>query len=357
MARVKGTTLGWETGLSGEDGGIDSVSNVAISVVSSTPTPRTGSYCLRFFVPNNFLTAFGLRKIVLPAAAGEYWFRVPIFPSISAEGQEIIFFRIDDEDGVVHLTFTVSAVDNLIRVRFGNFGGLMGTSSAGIVQDAWNLIEIRHLCHDTTGIVEVWLGGTRVINLTGIDTKASAKNIRAFDLAYDRTSGSNSVSNKYIAFDDIAVNDTTGSVNNGRPGDAGIYYLPPNAAGDVTQLTRGGTDSGANWSQVDEVPIGTTDDVRSSTDGQYDLYNITNTPVAGTINAVELIAYAQKSDAGTAGIALMLKSGGTEDEGARQELNTANKFYRELHEQNPVTAAAWTTSSVDSLQVGAKVKV
>src|SRR3990172_6946830 len=54
-------------------------------------------------------------------------------------------------------------------------------------------------------------------------------------------------------FDDIAINSSTGSFQNSYPGAGRIVALRPNAAGDSADFARGGTDSGANWSQTDEV--------------------------------------------------------------------------------------------------------
>ena len=63
-----------------------------------------------------------------------------------------------------------------------------------------------------------------------------------------------------LYFDDLAINTNSGAYQNSWPGDGKIVHIRPNEAGDNAQWNRGGTDSGANWSQVSEV---TPDDINS----------------------------------------------------------------------------------------------
>jgi hypothetical protein len=165
------------------------------------------------------------------------------------------------------------------------------------------------------------------------------------------------VNGYYHAFDDIAINDTNGSINNGQIYDGRVVLLLPNGAGSTTGQTRGGTDSGANWSQVDELPPSLTDYVYSATAGTRDTYTLENLP-AGTwaVNCCQVLAYAQNNDAGAGSLGLTVKSGATTNEATAQALVVGAQYYRQLYETDPDTSAAWTTSAVNALEAGTTVR-
>jgi hypothetical protein len=207
----------------------------------------------------------------------------------------------------------------------------------------------------TVGTVEVWVDDTRWLNLTGIDnTQTGNANIQYVRIG---TASATFGSDGYEVFDDLAINDTAGSINNGRIGDGRVVLLKPTGAGTSTELLRGGTDTGANWSQVNEVPVSMTQYAYEATAGKRDLYALANIPAGSwTVNACEVLAYALNSDAGAGSIGLTVKSGATTDEGSAQVLTTSAAFLRRLYETDPNTAAAWTNAAVDALEAGVTVR-
>jgi len=125
----------------------------------------------------------------------------------------------------------------------------------------------------------------------------------------------------------------------------------------VTQLSRGGADSGTNWGQVDERPPNdATDYVFSSTVNQYDLYNIPDLTGFGSVQAATLWLRAQKDDAGSALIAPMIKSGAVENQAADQALPTSWAFLQKVYNIDPTDSAAWTVAKINALQIGAKAR-
>ena len=93
-------------------------------------------------------------------------------------------------------------------------------------------------------------------------------------------------------FDDFAANDTTTSVNNGVLTEEYIASLYVNASGDNNAWARGGADSGANWSQVEENPPNEdTDYVSSNTLDQTDDFNLDSPTFADAsqINCLQLV--------------------------------------------------------------------
>jgi hypothetical protein len=160
-----------------------------------------------------------------------------------------------------------------------------------------------------------------------------------------------------MAFDDLAVNDTAGTVNNGQIGDGRVVLLKPNGAGGNAGQSRGGSDSGANWSQVEELPPSMTDYVYSATAGTRDTYALEDIPAGSwSVNCAEVLAYAQNSDAGGGSLGLTVKSGATTNEGTAQSLTATAAYYRQLYEADPATSVAWTNAAVNALEAGTTVR-
>jgi hypothetical protein len=288
-------TCGWETNDLAESGVSTTGTNGVLTVVSSTPTPRAGSYCLKTSATtSSFNTAF---KTFAFAAKTEIWARWAFFAH--AFTSEIVIAKVTDSGGTDHAGVSYSSADGLLRARQGSTTGgtLLGTASSSFAQDTWHVIEWRHqMTSLSSGTTEVWLDGVRVINFTGDNTAGTVLNVVSLALGSITASGSTTI---YSGIDDIAINDTSGTANNGRPGDGRVVLLVPNGAGSNTGLTRGGTDSGANWSQVEELPPSMTDYVFGATAALRDTYALSDLPSGvGTINVAEVIALAQNSDAG-----------------------------------------------------------
>ena len=79
------------------------------------------------------------------------------------------------------------------------------------------------------------------------------------------------------------------------------------------------------------------------------------TAVTGTIYGVQLNLAALKSDAGARSIKPLLLSGAFEALGTATALSTSQTYTRHVQTTDPVTAAAWTESAVNSMQAGAEV--
>ncbi len=183
-----------------------------------------------------------------------------------------------------------------------------------------------------------------------------------------------------MVYDDIAVNDNSGTYQNSWPGAGQLCILRPNGAGDNTQWTRGGADSGSNWGQVDETtPNDVTDYVQSNTSGQIDDYTLTDTPAG--MNASDIINWVGPSarfaisstTGGDPDFVLRLKpaAAGTVDEtpnlsgtGAiayASHQTAAPVLYPVLgnssNYEQPGTSSAWTKATLDTAQVGIRETV
>lgn len=351
MTRV--LTCGWETGDVAEAGASTIGTNMALSVVSSTPTPRGATYCLKAGLSSGGTIA-PTYKGFATGTLSEIWVRFAFYAH-GLSGENAIA-QLLESAAAVQTTLTYSSADGLLRAYRATSTALLGAASASFGQDSWHLIEWRsQFLTTTTGTTEVWLDGTRVINFSGDNSATSNLNAASVLLGL-LTSLSSQTAGLYAAYDDIAVNNVSGTLNNGRPGDGRVVLLTPTGAGSNTGLSRGGTDSGANWSQTEELPPSMTDYVFGATAALRDTYALSDLAGVSSVNVAEVLVLAQNSDAGAGSLGLTVKSGATTNEGTAQALGTTAAYIRQQYETDPATSAAWTSSAINALEAGVTVR-
>jgi hypothetical protein len=194
------------------------------------------------------------------------------------------------------------------------------------------------------------LDGVQVATYTG-DTTDNAETIDGL-----RLHQGNGSTNYITWWDDIAVNDNSGSDNNSWIGRIRLWPLYARGAGDVTGLSRGGNDLGANFAQVrDPDPTGQT--FVQGDQNDYDLYDVDtlDLPAGATINNI-IVQIAGKSTSGAGYIAPMIKAGSTESQGDDVLLSTSPVVRQQAWATNPSTSSAWTESDLSSLQIGVKIR-
>lgn len=321
MARI--LTTGFETGVVRDEisaGGADIFSTIV----------RTGTYSIKpsptgmgaaFFFPNGPVSEFYLGVGVY--TVGSY-----------------TFFYIRDVGGVELASITILS-SGIWRL---SCNGQTADTPAPYNWDEWHYLEVHYKSDNSSGVFEIKVNGTLAASITG-DTIVDGGVQPAY---VNFNSGFNSA---YL--DDLVINDTSGSVNNSWPGRVKLYPLRPNAAGDVTQLDRGGVDSGANWSQVDEAPASDTDYVYSDQVDEYDLYNFDTftLPAGHEITNIIVVNDAYLIE-GTGKLAGKIKSDGVEAQGEDHILSNTAHAYSDAFPVNPATGAQWDQTDVDNIQAG-----
>lgn len=366
MARI--VQVGWELGDILQLGATSSPTAVLPTVVSATPAPRSGTYCLKCQAPGASQSGWGSldKLLVTHASKTELYYAVAIHRSdteANALPSRAAVATYDTAGNVNTILFCEG--DGSVRAYYASAGTtapnlgtqvtLIGSSATTIPNLTWTLIEV-HLVAATgaTGTCEVKINGASVIAATSQRTCQLNANFGAFHLGFTRQSSVGGVAGSFLAFDDLRVNDTTGSVNNAWPGDEQIRLVVPNGAGDLTQLSRGGTDSGANWDQVNEVPASSADYVTGATVGLTDLYNVSDIAVT-SISAINVIGQVSNSDGASGTMSLPTKSPAGQSDGAAFPLTATWTYQQRLLEADPADAAAWTSAKLTALQIGAKV--
>lgn len=222
------------------------------------------------------------------------------------------------------------------------------TSSANslIVASTWYYIEVEVVISDTVGRMTVWLDGVNIINpAANQDTRNGAPTtIDTIRFNLPTATGS-------ADFDDLYMTDSAS-----RLGERKVETIYPTS--DVAQGFARSTGA-TNYTLVDEATVnGDTDYVQGSSVGDVDTYglgNLSNSPT--TIDAVQVSAFAEKTDAGSRSIALQVISGGTTSTGSDYALGATYGKFERILETDPNTSAAWTASGVNALTGGPKVTV
>lgn len=244
------------------------------------------------------------------------------------------------------LRVTTTGALQVYRATGSAAGTSLGTSATGlIVLNTWVYVEMDVTIHDTTGSVTLKVDGTTVLTLTAQDTNNAVTNVDTVALGHS----DNSV-NGTIQFDDVYV------TNGGVLGIKRIETLYPTS--DVAQGFARSTGA-TNYTLVDEAQVnGDTDYVQGSTVGNVDTYgfiDMNSTPP--TVSAIQLTAFALKTDATGRSIALQCKSGATTSDGSNYSLATTYSKFDRILETDPNTAAAWTAANVNAATGGPKVTV
>lgn len=227
----------------------------------------------------------------------------------------------------------------------------LGTSATSIIAvDVWHYIEVEIVISDTIGEFRVKVDGNTVISLTGQDTRnGTPTTVDTVQFGVTRSSTGLAC---LFDFDDTYTTDTSSSLGERR-----VETLRP--AADTAQKDFARSAGADNFALVDETTTnGDTDYVQGSTVGNLDRYSIgalSSTPSA--ISAVQLTAFALKTDAATRNIALHCRSGATDSDGPNYALAASYGKFDRILETDPATSAAWTSTGVNSLLIGPKVTV
>jgi hypothetical protein len=262
---------------------------------------------------------------------------------------KIIF--ASDNGATSHFSLYINNDQTMVaRLGTSTSGTILGSRVLGVLSEGWNYIEAQATISDTVGVLKVRVNGspTNVINFSG-DNRNAGTSTNIDRILIGAFSGS-------VIIDDLYILNSLGSTNNDFLGEVRVATLMPNAVGDSTGSPMSPSTGGAdNYTMVDEQPYSTTDYVIGDVVGESDLYNIESLPVTPTtIFGVQTNVIAAKDDAGARSVIPLMKTNGTVYDGATSVLSTSYDSYLTMYETNPNTAAAWTESNINDLQIGAE---
>lgn len=257
----------------------------------------------------------------------------------------------------------------VLGLRDSNTGtDLTGTTTLSL--NRWYRVELDFAdAASGTGTFKLYVDGTLI-------TSQACSVINGFSRIRMGVSGVATSMDMYM--DDVAVNDTTGSVQNDLPGPGAVVHLKPNAAGDnnLFGTAVGGTAGAANnYTRVNEVPPNdSTSYNQTAATGTttIDDFNVDNASTAG-IGTADLITCVQvggrvSSDVTTAASVVYRIKGqaaGTVVESASVPVNNTStagawgvhrgqspRPYQLTSYTSPQDSAAWTAAKLDNMQIG-----
>lgn len=272
--------------------------------------------------------------------------------------------KFDRED--IDLAKKMSIIWDWARIKKkGNSleDGSIGTSSTALSANDWHRLELKV---DTTGaagahIVELKINGTVEVTASNrsIIGNAGIISVGGNIAAEAQTQGD-------WFFDDVAVNDSTGSFQNTYPDAGAILHLRPSATGDNSAWTGTNTD-------IDEItPDDATTLISSNTDGQREDVNIDNTSAVIDIGSViNLVSVGVRlngvgaSANATFTVEISASAGGTYEQSANiiptdttWDTNADNipRIYPLiLYDLPGASTTTWTKTDLDNAQIGANL--
>lgn len=266
-------------------------------------------------------------------------------------GGSVVFYG--DGGTTSHISVTHNQSTGQMQLLRGST--LIATGATTIPNGSWFYLEVSVTISDTVGEVHIRLNGapTDEISFTG-DTKngGTAATIDRVQFSSGWAGGLGSV---HLA-DCYILNDTGAAPNNNFLGDVAVRTLSPASNGTYSQLTGSDGNSVDNYLLVDEHAYSSTDYVGSATVGQKDSYVMADLPAGvSTVYAMQVTGLMAKSDAALAQARYIVRSGGTDYNGATRALGTTYVSYSDIFVTDPATGVAWTPAGVNSVETGMEV--
>lgn len=303
---------------------------------------RSGAYSLKMTGPSAGSVAY--RYALLPSDPTEVYIQMCWRPDGTKEADNGLIFYVDS-DVTTRLLQVKSGIGQFVTVLIN---GTVRITSTSVGVDGVNLLEVHFKMADA-GTVELRINGVNEGSWSGDTLPGADTKLTKLVISPDTV-------NRSMLYDDICVNDVSGTADNSWIGGSRIIALRPDAAGDLTQWTP---NTGANYAAVDEVtPDGDTTYVATDTADKIDLYNLAapSLPTGAVINRVWVQAVAKKMDAGVDDkVSLGVKSGATTDWSTAKTLSTAYELISGTdYTVNPDDSEAWEEADLNALQAGIK---
>jgi hypothetical protein len=237
--------------------------------------------------------------------------------------------------GTIHVDLRWNA-DHTLSPRLAG-STVLGTSTALSTGNYYH-VELKVVVGDSpTGSVELRINGAVALNLTGIDTRNGATTT-----INEIVLGGNGLQ---FYIDDLHVGDDI-------IGDRHIRTKYADAAGNYSEQTP--TGSGTNFENVDETPFNTVDYNTADAVDERDTYGFQDAVAGEGILAVAVNIVCQKTDAGSASAAPLLRHSSTDYLGtAFNPSDSSWLIFQQVYMQHP-SAVDWTPTNMNATEFGDK---
>ena len=253
---------------------------------------------------------------------------------------QILAFKFSGTDiGSVRFNTATQAFDIYVGTT------KVASGSKTYTANNWVVIEV-HYKLGTSGEFTLKIDGVVDATFTGNTKPGSETQVDCFYF-YPNTDG---------GIDDIAMNDTSGTVDNSWCGDGYVIALHPDSNGDLSQLIGSDGNSEDNYALVNEASSnGDTNYVEGSVVGGKDLYNFSVPGLSGVvIKRIWAEAIARDTVASGGLIAMTIKINSTEyTDPSDTVLGTSYGTVKgKEYLVNPSTDMEWMLSDIAAIQAG-----
>jgi len=309
----------------------------------SSANPRTGSWCLR--QGTGLSTAqwarrvFGAQLTEVLLGRAIYCHSLP-----TAENFAISLWSLRDQSNGEQLNI-ILGTDGAIDVHAGGTQTSLGRSDPCIGAGAYQHIELYAKAGNGTGAIEIRVDEVTRLNLTGIDTVATANvEFSQFRFGYSGSGGT-----AMIDHADFFCNDTVddGSGCNWFVGDSKSGLLLPNANTAQADFALSAGSSG--YALIGETPADDATYLSTSASTAESDFGLQDSPAnLSEILTVRPFIRAMKDDAGTCTVAPNMKSSGIKGTVDDQPITSAFAYYDSNVPTDPATGVPWTKSGIDA---------
>lgn len=338
-----------------------------------TTTVRSGTYALQITSLTSATTKGVGHTYNSPESTGNFYFRAYLRVATFPSAENRIMLLDDTILAPFSTPMTYLTLDNVGTIKlYDEDGQITGTTT--IASGNWYCVEFHVNTTPAAGshVVEARVDGSTFASLSNRNIVSTNQHL-ILVLGGNLNAEAQTTGNWY--FDDIAINNSAGSVQNSWPGPGKIVYLRPNGDGDnhAWQTPSFVAGTANNYLNADEV---TPDDITTYLQAPgvapaIDDYQIDNTPAAiGATDSISVVQVGVRYRAGGAGtgdgFAVRVKktSGGTVSESAT--ITPANATWVTNANSPPRTypltlyadpdGTPWTKSTLDTAQIGINEK-
>jgi hypothetical protein len=341
-------------------------SSISGSPTISSATFRTGLYAGRISSLSSGTPQYFRANFVSSSSGGPYYFRKYFWYHTLPSAENTIFL-------IESLTATAVGkitLDSTGALRlYSSTATLIGSASSPLTADTPYRIEVKADASGTgaADTLEGKIEGTVFASKTNI---SGLSNMGRVSFGGNLASEAQTTGDWY--FDDIAINDSSGSIQTGYPGKGAIIRLTPNGTGDSNMWNNTANASGSsnNYQLVDENPPNdATDMVQSGTLNDIDMYALSDSGLTIYDN-IQVVAIGGRFRNNVADTVTSFRfrvektASGTITESADIIPNSStfrtNSIDANIRNFPLVTyldpdGAAWTNTTLDSMQIGLKL--
>jgi len=331
-----------------ESGDISEAYTVNGSNLIQGSTVRTGSYALQTNPTTTNAEYFELRR---PASDGNdamldvttlftrFYFRYATKPNSGSE--EILAIYNASGSGSNKFDVRIDSDGKLSAWNQAGTTQLGSTGSTVLSSGTWYRIEVKtSTATGTNDAYEIKINGTSELSGAGDLTEVANGAVRL-----GKVTDQNHQTVDFF-YDDVAL--TQGNY----AGHGAVEVMQADGNGNYTAWGAGTT---GTYTDVDEIPHDSdTTYSTSSTSGQAEtvtLESAKSASIGGTINAVKAAAVI-RDEGGSSAIQVRMRSGSTDIDTTSNDPTTSYSLRSLIRSKDPSDGNAWTSSDLDSLEVG-----